>query len=562
MYLPDGLLSDSDDEVDDIVYNDDRPREKKRPLTLADFLPKPNIPSEPIDWGTAWEPPKEVQIMAPVPKRKGEKLFVDNLRIAAINGNLEFLQKQIRDGGVDVDMPLKNEWTALLYACNHCHPHVVAFLLSCKANVNYSKKSFTPLMAAVCAAPEDTRNEDEIEERIISCVDLLFSNGAKINAQDSFKASPLHFAIKKNRLRVIAKLLDLGANVNQQDNYGYAPIHVAARFGFSHVAKLLVNRGADLTLLNDSKELPEDVATSFNAVELADLLRKKRMAEDDVEVVPPEPDDRIAFHDTQKEEKNHEAVAKAFKSDLQMFLFGVGLSKLEDLFVKNDMTRLTDVLLLDDDDLIKMGIDSLGDRKKLLKTFQEFNLSSYEKTSLPAVEPPLSKKYRLKNSMGGSRSRNAPKISATEVHSLLFNISRQLGYMKTNLRFVDRKIKKDPSILETKKEVVPFDLVVKSFNECVKSAQDVESTLKSLSSDLKSAAKMCDIEPVGFIPPQTHSIIDQDTDTVTPSYMIPPPEASFWKRLSIPLIFGCGVACGVLLTIHKFHRFFPSETHL
>ena len=139
---------------------------------------------------------------------------LDDFRIAAMKGNLEALKSYI-NSGIPVSQVLRSGWTALMYAASCGKSSVVKFLLENKANVNFHKELFTPLMAA-CASTHE--NEDDL----IKCVNLLLENGANVNASDRQKVTPLMYACKEKRLKIVTALLEREEiNVDLQDNRGW-----------------------------------------------------------------------------------------------------------------------------------------------------------------------------------------------------------------------------------------------------------------------------------------------------------------------------------------------------
>ena len=58
---------------------------------------------------------------------------------------------------------------------------------------------------------------------------ILIENGAKINALDNDRSTPLHHAAMGNKNTEVVKILiESGANVNAQNNDKLTPLHFAA----------------------------------------------------------------------------------------------------------------------------------------------------------------------------------------------------------------------------------------------------------------------------------------------------------------------------------------------
>lgn len=505
--VPAGYEDDNDFD-DDLVYGEPAP---KKIVSIGQFLPKANIdPNNLIDWGAIVsanpepEQTTEVEVIMGVTSKDGKKdtLFLDNLRLAASNGNLEMVKSIIKDQGIPVDIPLKNGWSALMYACNHCRVEVVSFLLESGADPNYSKKTFTPMLAAVCASPHDCHDEEVIQRRIIDCLNLLLEKGAVMATPDQFKATALHFAVKKNRILVIPEIIKLGAKVNQADSYGYTPLHYAARFGYGRAARLLVDSGANLNALEDSGHRPEDIAHFHGHEEVAKLLAKLRKD-------PKNTEDLVVDEDVQEtglfanSSGECDYMTRQLRGDLRVFLQGLNLSYLEDVFVKNDMATLPQVLTMTEEDLKKMGIESLGHRKTIMAGIEGFNLNpGFSKQSLPFLntveDTAAARKFREKY----KTEKTGSEITSLEVYRYLFNVSRHLLYMQSNLKFIERKMSTSAKMFEDSKDDIPYKSIAKEFNDCVRNSSGVLSVLKDLSKDLKEADHKYDLKPTDLILPQ------------------------------------------------------------
>ena len=57
-------------------------------------------------------------------------------------------------------------------------------------------------------------------DKLVSCVQLLLSAGAEVNAAERHKMTPLMFACKGDRSDIVALLIKAGAQLNMQDNKG------------------------------------------------------------------------------------------------------------------------------------------------------------------------------------------------------------------------------------------------------------------------------------------------------------------------------------------------------
>jgi ankyrin repeat protein len=79
----------------------------------------------------------------------------------------------------------------------------------------------------------------------LKVVELLLEHGADPNIQDKDGWTPLHYAAWKRRLKVVELLLEHGADPNIQDKDGETPLHLAAWDGHLDVVKFLLEHGAN-----------------------------------------------------------------------------------------------------------------------------------------------------------------------------------------------------------------------------------------------------------------------------------------------------------------------------
>ena len=275
-FVPGGFESEDDynDSDDGFMFNDDIGKPKR--LTIWDFMKqdrKPDVVD--IDWGTAVtvkEPRKGIVSLDTIADgtksdliqcqdnksdldsdksdlKTNPRLCLDTIRVAAINGNLDYVRQYLPRVGIDIR--LKNEWTCLMWATAHAHPEIVRFCLESGADANQHKSNMTVLMVACVAQIDTSDNVTELcysplsdpdsfatstdgagtnptivitqdrEADIGICIDLLVGHGAKVDEIDPCGTTALIFAVKKNRRLVLDKLLSLGANVNHADTYGY-----------------------------------------------------------------------------------------------------------------------------------------------------------------------------------------------------------------------------------------------------------------------------------------------------------------------------------------------------
>lgn len=268
---------DSDDsDYDDLALGG---LPKIKPRTIGEFMQPDDFDTEPFDWNIEEESKPRPVLLKDAFKESTASdvddetynLLLEDLRMAVINGNLDLVAKYV-PGFIDVDFKFRNDWTVLTFAALGAQEKVIEYLVSLAGcNVNQWKGSFHPMIAVVCAevTASDPTPLDEMENRIIRCLEVLIKAGASVNCQDSFGMRPLAFAIKNNQLQVSSFLLSKGAEVDAQDQNGDTALHIAASRGNGPAVSLLIQSGANVQLRNRFDKTPVHFAQIYHHVKLA-----------------------------------------------------------------------------------------------------------------------------------------------------------------------------------------------------------------------------------------------------------------------------------------------------
>ena len=91
-------------------------------------------------------------------------------------------------------------------------------------NIGRIKKSGAPLMT-LQQASRDGR-ADLVQKHI----DLAGKDKKKLNRKDEEQSTALHYAVRYGHFNIVKQLIENGANVNVQGEYGASPLHYAARY--------------------------------------------------------------------------------------------------------------------------------------------------------------------------------------------------------------------------------------------------------------------------------------------------------------------------------------------
>ena len=159
-------------------------------------------------------------------------IHADPLHEAAKVGDLQQVQ-QIVDEGANLDATLPRGETPIIVAALEGHAGVVEFLIARGADVQArNDRGFNALHAAAYRGH-------------LAIVELLVANEMSVNDADNrFRATPLHLAAEDNRRNVAEFLIVQGADLEATEGNGYTPLTKAGFRGHWETARVLVNQGA------------------------------------------------------------------------------------------------------------------------------------------------------------------------------------------------------------------------------------------------------------------------------------------------------------------------------
>ncbi|XP_042896507.2 ankyrin repeat, SAM and basic leucine zipper domain-containing protein 1 [Parasteatoda tepidariorum] len=359
-----------------------------------------------------------------------EKL--DDLRYAITTGNLE-TTKDILSKGIWIDTILKAGWTGLMYACSSGHSNIVSYFLENKADPNYHKDMYTPLMA-VCASRKT-------EQDLLKCCILLLQYGANVNEHERHLTTPLMFAAREGYISIVKELLNHGAEVNSQDNSGKTALLWAASYGHGQIIRLLLQNNADKNICDNMGQTPEDIAYGNGYKELVSLIQKGPIgltvldAEESLDEITKTTNKSIEATMIVSKPKNFSKVG-----ELELFLSGIGCSTLVKKFQEHDL-NFHDMLVMNEEELEKIGIAQVGVRKKILEACKSVHKKEWEHSSLPNLKQ---KQY----------------ISCPDAVAMMANVSAHLKFIATSVKYVRQQIQSQPRILELAQDSANvFDLI-------------------------------------------------------------------------------------------------------
>lgn len=118
---------------------------------------------------------------------------------------------------------------------------------------------------------------------------LFISQGARVEATDSFGRIPLHNAAQYGHVEMIELLVAARSDINKQDLIGYSPLHVAASNQTYTACLKLIELGANIEAECREGQLPFDLASTEDVKEVLDPKKLRH----NLEVVPSSSDQAI-----------------------------------------------------------------------------------------------------------------------------------------------------------------------------------------------------------------------------------------------------------------------------
>ncbi len=174
----------------------------------------------------------------------------------------------------------KRKHDTLINACFEGSVNIVKYLLSLELNPNFreSDENYTALMMAargchltveklLCdhgaeinssTSGGDTALLLASDESHLPSIRYLIRRGANPSVCDEVdKNTPLSLALEESRFDIAEYLIKKGAKVNSEDQYYDTPLHYAAKNGSPRLVSLLINQGARLDVKNSQGLIPK-----------------------------------------------------------------------------------------------------------------------------------------------------------------------------------------------------------------------------------------------------------------------------------------------------------------
>jgi len=169
----------------------------------------------------------------------GDNKFLDYIK----EGNLSMVEGAVKKNPV----LLNNSDESLLAspletAIVNSKVDIVKYFVSNGADFNKPEKIYPLHKAASFGSGKIPKAGGKSDDRIL--VDLFLSKGCKITDVDDGGNTPLHCAVRANKMELVAYFIELGADVNAKNVFDDTPLKIAQDKGLVSVIDLLKTKNA------------------------------------------------------------------------------------------------------------------------------------------------------------------------------------------------------------------------------------------------------------------------------------------------------------------------------
>ncbi|XP_039746388.1 ankyrin repeat, SAM and basic leucine zipper domain-containing protein 1 [Pararge aegeria] len=389
------------------------------------------------------------------------------LQDAIINGDLEGTAKVISEDLRDnVNTKLESGWTPLSHACFHAQENIVQFLLDKGADPNIHADSATPLMLA-CS----NSSADEIVTYNI--VSNLIKKGSLLNIGDKYGVTPLMRAAISGRVSVVELILEKDINIEMRDRQGWTAVFWTIYHNQPQCLEILLKKGARWNIVDKSQRSPIQIAMSHDYEEINYILKEYAKTSYEVEELKEkEVFDKINYSLSNLElwqdyypGLRDESKPK-YAKEIPHLLYGMNCDRLTNIFKHNPIDLRT-FLLLENEDMVKLGIEMPYERQRLRCGLRNFHNRGWKV-----------------NAVAGLQTRKNKPYSTVECLNILGNHLQQLYILETTLIYILR----DFSRIQNKIKYEPPDSP--TINKLLGSAKKMIENINNLRTEINTMKKI------------------------------------------------------------------------
>jgi ankyrin len=128
------------------------------------------------------------------------------------------------------------------------------------------------VVAVAAIAGADARLADAVERSDNEAIQLLLAGNIDVNGTQPDGTTPLHWAVRRDRVDLAKTLIGRGANATTVTRYGVTPIYLAALNGNAAMIDVLLKAGADANAANPGGETALMTASRTGKIDAVRLL--------------------------------------------------------------------------------------------------------------------------------------------------------------------------------------------------------------------------------------------------------------------------------------------------
>jgi len=307
----------------------------------------------------------------------------------------------------------------------------VEILLEFGCKLDPEEGNFTPLMSTCGSIFQDR------EEELAQCAVLFTTKGQMDpNACQTQKITGLMLACKHGHDEVVKKLLEIPSlNIDAQDSQRWTALMYAIDSDHGHIARRLLEAGARPDLAGSEGVLPVDLAMTKGHAKLQAIVGEYSKT-------------RGIDLNMNKPKTNEDHLIQY--SEVDNILLAVNANDYLPAF-KHHRVNLTEFLLLDESDLINIGVEKVGLRKKILDVIADMHKRQWEKSSVPKITP--------------RDKQNGIFLSAPDGALLIASVGQHLKLLNANVEFLARHIREKPEMLKLGTDVATITDIAKFTQE-------------------------------------------------------------------------------------------------
>ncbi|XP_072941445.1 uncharacterized protein [Epargyreus clarus] len=267
----------------------------------------------------------------------------------------------------DANFIFDNGWTPLMYTCFHGRPAMADYLLERNADPNAHAESTTPLMLL-------SMNSFATDDELSYIAGKLMDHGAILNLGDRYGITPLMRAVESGRTGLVKIMLERNANIEMRDRQGWTAMFWAVYNRRAIFVEHLISIGARITEVDRYNRTVLDIAEATDNKGIV-LMLEPHFTKQTIQshhIVCSDPEDWFEYYPGLR--SDHKML---YKEEMVNMLYGMNCEHLTSLLL-NHGVDLGKLLLLEEKDMIKMGIKLQFERRRMKLGIRSFHLRNWK----------------------------------------------------------------------------------------------------------------------------------------------------------------------------------------